>query len=197
MGWGARLKTRWRVLVGAWTLVALACGVAGPLAASEPGEGDDQEYLLKAAWIYKIANFVTWPEEVFPDKKAPIVIGVLGKDPFGKALEQTLRSRKVDGRGFEVKRFASVKELEACHILFTPASQRRNVKAVREFCQPRHVLWFSEDPSFLGHGAVVDFYIHKKKIAFAVQVDEAKRNGLKVDSKLLQLAKVVRDKDLR
>ncbi len=47
---------------------------------------DSSEYLIKAGYIYNFAKLIDWPAKAFPQADSPIVIGILGDDPFGKAL---------------------------------------------------------------------------------------------------------------
>src|SRR5437879_13023676 len=57
-----------------------------------------EEYQVKAAFLYNFAKFVDWPEDAFPDAGAPIVMGILGEDPFGSFLEQIIKTRVINGR---------------------------------------------------------------------------------------------------
>jgi hypothetical protein len=79
--------------------VWLAAGAAttvpiDTLAQSSP----DQEYQLKAVFLFNFAQFVEWPASAFPSPETPLVIGVLGEDPFGPYLDETVRGEKVNDR---------------------------------------------------------------------------------------------------
>ena len=56
------------------------------------------EYQIKAVFLFNFAQFVDWPPGAFPDSTAPLVIGVLGDDPFGPYLDETVRGETVRGR---------------------------------------------------------------------------------------------------
>jgi hypothetical protein len=59
------------------------------------------EYKVKAAFILNFARFVEWPENAFATPTSDLVIGVLGRDdPFGVTLDETIRGKTVDRRGF-------------------------------------------------------------------------------------------------
>ena len=62
--------------------------------------GKASESHLKAVFLFNFAQFVDWPSEAFPDSATPLVIGVLGDDPFEGFLDQTIRGEHVRGRGF-------------------------------------------------------------------------------------------------
>ena len=52
------------------------------------------EYESKAGLMLTFAEFVEWPAYAFPDASAPIVLGVIGEDPFGDALEKLMAEGK-------------------------------------------------------------------------------------------------------
>src|SRR5207245_4709357 len=54
------------------------------------------EAQVKAVFLFNFAQFVDWPPEAVPDSQAPLVIGILGSDPFGDFLDVTVRG---DHRG--------------------------------------------------------------------------------------------------
>ena len=77
-----------------------------------------KEYDIKAAFLYHLANFVEWPAESFPAAETPFVIGVLGQDPFGKALDEIVQNEVVKDRKLVVQRFRQLDEIKVCHVLF-------------------------------------------------------------------------------
>src|SRR2546430_17394016 len=81
------------------------------------------EYLIKAGFIYNFANLVQWPANAFAQPDSPIVIGILGEDPFGTILDRVLAGKKVNGRVFLVKHLKSVLDLKECHIVFVSSSE--------------------------------------------------------------------------
>jgi len=151
------------------------------------------EYRIKAAFLYNFADFTTWPKEAFESKTSPIVVGVLGRDPFGKTLEATFRDKKIGKRRFELHRWKHEDDVGRCHILFIPRSERAHAERMLAKLRGRHILIVSESEGFIGRGGILNFYIEKKKIRFEVQVDEAKRARLTISSHLLKLGRIVRD----
>jgi hypothetical protein len=90
------------------------------------------EYLIKAGFIYNFANLVQWPSNAFAQPNSPIVIGILGEDPFGTILDRVLEGKKVNGRVFLVKRLKSVLDLKECHIVFVSSSEMTHlIESVR------------------------------------------------------------------
>src|SRR6478672_2249385 len=72
---------------------------------SPPGE-----YQIKAAFIYNFAKFVEWPASALPTPTSPIVIGVLGENPFGDTLEKTVHNKAVEDHPLQVKFFQNAGE---------------------------------------------------------------------------------------
>ena len=69
---------------------------------------ESKEYQLKAAFLFNFAQFVKWPSDSFPDADAPFYIGILGDDPFGSALEETIQGETIDNHRLTVVRGRSV-----------------------------------------------------------------------------------------
>src|SRR5438045_7114252 len=91
--------------------------------AQAPNSSDSSEYLIKAGFIYNFARLVEWPATAFAQPDSPIVIGIWGTDPFGPVIDQVLDGKRVNGRGFVVKRLKSLNDLKDCHILFVSSSE--------------------------------------------------------------------------
>ena len=61
---------------------------------------------MKAAFLFNFTKFVEWPEGSFEDPHAPIVLGIIGDDPFGDDLESIIAGQKVQGRSLVIRRDA-------------------------------------------------------------------------------------------
>src|SRR5712664_4158707 len=121
-----------------WLVIAvllLARGVASP--AQTP---TSPEYQLKAVFLFNFAQFVEWPPTAFPEAKAPLVIGVLGEDPFGPYLDETVRGEKVNNRPLVVQRFRQVEEIKTCHVLFISRSERERLGQILAGLKGRNIL---------------------------------------------------------
>src|SRR2546425_6727154 len=105
-----------------------------PLAYAQTGDApDSSEYLIKAGFIYNFAKFVEWPSAAFAQPDSPIVIGVLGTDPFGSVLDRLVQDKKIGQRGFVVKRYKwgkDLKDLKECKILFVSASEKAHIDEI-------------------------------------------------------------------
>jgi hypothetical protein len=151
-------------------------------------ESQPTEYQIKAAFLFNFAKFVEWPEEAFSEPNTPIVIGVLGKNPFGDDLERTVRGKTINGRSLTIKEFRSPTEARDCHILFISTSEKTRLPEVFESLQGASVLTVGETERFTEAGGMINFVLEGSKIRFQVNDAAAKSAGLKISSKLLSLA---------
>lgn len=149
------------------------------------------EYQVKAVFLFNFTQFVAWPPEAFPDPQAPFVIGVLGRDPFGTALDETVRGETVNGRPLVIQRYGSVGELKPCQILFIDRSARDEVERALQTLEHKGTLTVSDFEADSPRDVVIRFLNENKKIRLRINVDSARSAGLTISSKLLRPAQVV------
>jgi len=183
----ARAGIGWRTL--AWALALSALVTPRATAIGRP----DREYAIKAAFLYHFGNYVQWPPEDCPTDKDRFVIGVIGDDPFGPALDAIAEAKAIQGRKVLVRRFASVQACTHCHIVFVARSATATLTDLPEPPWGTHALVVSDVPGMASRGAVVSFFTLANKVRFEVNPAAAKRAGLKISSKLLRLARIVQD----
>jgi hypothetical protein len=149
------------------------------------------EYQVKAAYLFNFLKFVEWPEESFADPLAPIVIGVVGEDPFGNALPQVVIGKTVQGRDLVIRIYRPGEDLRGAHILFISASERKRLPTILSSLRGSSVLTVADTAGFLDAGGMIQFLNENGRVRFAINVDATGRAKLKMSSKLLSLAKVV------
>src|ERR1043165_9134092 len=108
--------------VGLAALLLMLAATPAPLRSAEPS-APSYEYQVKAAFLFNFAQFAEWPARAFADAKAPLVIGILGDDPFGSYLDELVRDEKVGERSFLIRRYRDIREVQGCHILFVSRSE--------------------------------------------------------------------------
>lgn len=153
-----------------------------------------REYTIKAAYLYNFARYVRWPAGTFRNEQDPFVIGVLGTDPLGNDLDRIARTKKIDGRRIVIRRFDSLDKYSPCHVLFVPRSvePKRQIEAIGRL-RKSPVLLVGETPGFAERGGTINFFIRQNKVRFEINQKAAKRGGLKISAKLLNLAKLVKE----
>ena len=155
---------------------------------------ESSEYLIKAGFIYNFAKFVEWPANAFAQPDSPIVIGVLGTDPFGNTLDRIVEDKKVGTRGFVVRRYKwnkDLKELKECKILFVSASERAHIDEIVDSVKGLPILTVGETPGFAERGGVIRFTLEDNRVRFEVNVEAAHQADLNISSRLLTLAKII------
>jgi len=176
-------------LRAACALVLAVMGLAGT-------EGRAQtpappEYQIKAVFLFNFAQFVEWPPKAFSDEQAPIVIGVLGEDPFGSYLDEAVQGEKIGAHPLVARRFRRVEDITACHILFISQSEAGHFASIVPRLKALGVLTVGDFDSFIRQGGMVRFVTVNNKIRLKINVDAAKAAGLTISSKLLRPAMIV------
>lgn len=149
---------------------------------------------VQAAFLFNFAKFVTWPDDAFQRSGDSLIIGVLGEDPFGGILEETVRDKTVMGKKLTVKRFARVQDAMKSHILFLSASEEGNLPQMMKALEKANVLTVSDMDQFAEHGGMIAFTVEDQKVRFTINIGAVERAGLKMGSQLLKLARIVGDK---
>ncbi len=173
-------------------LLALILGVILPDTNLAQAQSDgSREYQIKAAFLFNFAQFVTWPRSSFPDPDAPFCIGILGDDPFGPALDETIHGEEIDRHRMAVVRGQSIDDLKDCQMIFVSRSEEGRVGEILSELGSRPVLTISEVESFTRSGGDINFYLSDGKVHFEINASSAQHCGLKISSQLLNLGRIV------
>jgi hypothetical protein len=178
--------------------VALCLTLAGsfaviPARAADPSTASSLERQVKIAFLYNFAKFVEWPDGSLTGPHAPLTVGVLGSDTFCLDLEQGLEGRTVDAHPIVVRRLAGLEEARTVQILFIGSALGSRVDRAFVALRGAPVLTVGDMPRFAARGGIINFTIEDNKVRFEINVDAARRAGLKISSKLLNVATVLRD----
>ncbi|HWH67816.1 MAG TPA: YfiR family protein [Candidatus Sulfotelmatobacter sp.] len=155
------------------------------------GQGVSREYQLKAVFLYRFAQFVDWPPTAFPTRDSPIVIGVLGRDPFGELLEAAVRNERVGDRRLTVHHYQRVQDIKQDQILFISASEDGRLEKIFTDLKGRSILTVGETENFALRGGMVQFFTQQNRIRFRINLKAARAAHLQLSSKLLELAEVM------
>jgi hypothetical protein len=179
------------VCSGAAALAAvLSLALAHGAHAGAPGDVRADEYRVKAAVVYNIARFVEWPSSAFAGQDAPVVVCVIGADPFGDVLEETLRGRTVLGRPVSVKRLTDA--ADGCHVAFIAYSEQKRVDDLIDRLGGTPSLTVSDIERFTDRGGIVGLATDGDRVRFDVNVSAAERASLTISARVLALASIVR-----
>ena len=175
-----------------WLVLWTAGTILGGSLPSRATETPSLEYKVKAAYLYNFAKFVEWPLKRFPEPDSPIIIGVVGEDPFGNVLDETVRGKSINGRKIIIRRLAPGEGLTQCHLLFISRSLRDSLDSLLAGLAKESVLTVSEIEKFAMRGGMINFVIANESVKCEINLDAAERSGLKISSKLSSVARVVK-----
>jgi len=171
-------------------------GVAVAQASAQPSATprfQPTEIEVKAAFLYHFAQLIAWPDVPSPDPSAPMVIAVIGADPFGERLEATIGAETVRGRAIKIVRASTFSELsETPAILVLGPMDRVEASRALGAASKAPVLTVSSARGFARGGGMIEFRITPDgRVAFDINVQAASAAGLKMSSQLLKLARIV------
>ena len=150
------------------------------------------EYQLKAVFLFNFVQFVDWPPSATQDSQPSLLIGILGDDPFGPFLDETVRGERVGARPIQVRRYHRIADIEECNILFISRSENERVPEILSAVKNRPVLTVSDGDGFASQGGIIQFFTDKNRIRIRINLDAAQAANLTISSKLLRVAEVVR-----
>lgn len=202
---GQKIKIRDYVSIIAGLLFLLIWQQAGA------GSMSSREYQVKAAFLYNFLTFVDWPAEKIPANDEPIVIGIIGDDPFGDAFDP-IKDKDINGRRVIVKWFKGIGELKKsdvtvinkaseairkCHLLFICSSEEGVVKEIVDLVKGYNVLTVGDmDKSLESSGVIIKFIPEEERVHFEINNTVALQAKLQIRLQLLRLAKKVIGQEL-
>jgi hypothetical protein len=173
-----------RAAVGALGVAAM---LVVPSIAAPAQEADEK--LLKVAFIYNFAKFTTWPDAAFSDARAPVVLCVVGKHDLGDAFE-TVQGKAVGGRTVAVKYLSAYRNKDQCNVVYVAASEKQRLDRIVSTGKETHALTVSDMDDFAESGGIIRMVRGADdRIGFEINARAAEESGLKLSSKLLNLAK--------
>ncbi|MGH8291028.1 MAG: YfiR family protein [Steroidobacteraceae bacterium] len=164
-----------------FALWAMTCAFASPT----------PEYQVKAAFLFNFSQFVSWPPQAFGSANAPIVIAVLGQDPFGPDLDAMVNGQRVGGHPFLVRHYRDVAEVDGCHILFIDRSESTQLPGILQTLRGRAILTVSDINGSAQSGVMIDLITQNQHVHMHINLAAARASGLTVSSQLLRLAQIV------
>lgn len=170
----------------------LLAGLFGLILPAALAQNAPREYQVKAVFLFNFTQFVEWPPEAFPTADAPLVIGILGDDPFGPLLEEAIRNEKAGDHPLQLQRFQSPEQAD-CHILFISRSETGRLLPVLETLNRKAILTVSDAENSARRGVMIRFINENNRIRLRINLEAAKRAGLTISSKLLRSAEIVKD----
>jgi hypothetical protein len=165
-----------------------ACGLS--VASAQVSDADNR--LLRAAFIYNFAKFTRWPEQALGEQDDPLMICTLGRDESVLGLER-LGGKTIRGRSAVIKPIEGMPLAGACHVLYIARSEQERYRPIIAALGAEPVLTISELGSFGHSGGMIELYQEHDRIRFIINQRAAHKAGLHFNSRLLNLAVVIKD----
>lgn len=153
------------------------------------------EYELKAAMLYNLTRFVEWPPSAYADPHAPTVLCILGRDPFGDSLASLAANQNAEGRPMQIRHIPNDKGFHGCHVVYISSSERKTMAAILSTLKGSSVLTVGEMTQFASRGGMIQFSLVEKQVRFEINLDATSAADLKISSRLLVLARIVKDQN--
>jgi hypothetical protein len=175
---------RWSAASAARALVFALCLLSRLLYCSDLSQ-PPTEAQVKAAYLYNFGKFVRWQT---PPESGAFEICVMGKNPFGSALSETVAGEQMQGKSIVARQLTSMAEASQCRILFISASEEGRLKAALAAAKRGNALTVSDIPGFAEHGGMIGLVNVGGRIRFEVNLTAVNDAGLNVSSELLKVA---------
>ncbi len=172
-----------------WLVVILILMVSGSAIADS--EQQVTENRVKAAFLFKFGDYIQWPAGSFENDTTPIVIGVAGALELAQQLEQIIAGRTVKGRMVTVRQITSPEETGGVHILFVGRDSDLLLLGPPAVNPEYPILVVTESGDSPPSGSIINFVVSGNKVRFDIALESAKRRSLKINSRLLGVARMV------
>jgi len=148
------------------------------------------EYQVKAAFLYNFTRFIDWQPSSFTSDSSPLVIGILGDDPFGEYLADLVRGEHLNRHPIIVRKYRRAEDIAGCHILYISPPATAKSRQILAGLQHQNILTVSDGKNFTRMGGIISFYNENSKVRFSINIASARTAGLEISSKLLKVATI-------
>jgi hypothetical protein len=166
----------------AWLALAVA-------SAQAQGATPAAERTIKAAFLYKFAGYVEWPEAA--GGNGPITIGVLGSEEMAGELARITAGRTVNERPVQVRRLAAGESPAGLQVVFVGKASGESLDMSLSALRGLPILVVTDSPGALASGSMINFTFDRDRVRFEVSLPAAERSRLKLSSRLLAVAQRV------
>jgi hypothetical protein len=171
-------------------LVTMLCLLGATSSAQTHLADEDQ---VKAAFLLNFGRFVEWPAKAFADQTGPFRICISGATAVANALGVLTISQKLNGHAVSVMLIDHHQPLKQCHMLFIGNVAAKERKSLLAEAKGTSIFTVAEEKDFVNDGgSMLALVTTDNRISFAINQQLAEDAGLKISSRLLSLAKLVR-----
>ncbi|HEY2615097.1 MAG TPA: YfiR family protein [Chthoniobacterales bacterium] len=160
--------------------------LSGTLAAAP----SQNEYALKSVFLYNFCRFIDWPDSAFSSASEPLIIGIVGEDPFGSLLTEAVEGEKYHDRPIRIDHYRGPGDIKHCHLLFVSHSEAGRVDQILAIVAGKSVVTVGETADFLDHGGMIALTPERNRVRLQINSGALHSVGLAVSSKLLRVADI-------
>jgi hypothetical protein len=154
-----------------------------------PGAAAQQrdERAVRAAYVFNLTKYVQWPQE-----KSELIIAFSGSPTTGEKLRELLEGKSSESRSIHVVLVPPEEDLPRCAILYLTDPPSKKLRASLDKLENRGILTVGETDSFVREGGMVGLVKVRDQIQIQVNLEATQQAGVKISSRLLNLAVLVR-----
>jgi hypothetical protein len=166
-------------------LMAMLSGLVQAAPVAPPNE-----YALKSVFLYNFCHFIDWPESSFTSPNEPLIIGIVGDDPFGSLLKEAVEGETYHNRPIVIEHYHGPRDIKHCHLLFVGRTEATRVDAILAAVNSKSVVTVGETEDFLDHGGMIALPADKNRVRLRIRPATMRAANLSVSSKLLRVADI-------
>lgn len=153
-------------------------------------QSTQDEYRVKAAFLFHFAQLVRWPPNAPSDSPDSFLLCTVGDDPFHGDLESMMVGKQIGSRMIHIRHIQN-EPLKECTMLFIGQNEDSHLKDLLASLQNAPILTVGEADDFLDTGGMIQFLMEGNKIRFSINRRAAEQANLTISSQMLLLAKRV------
>lgn len=146
------------------------------------------EYALKSVFLYNFCHFIEWPDSAFSSPNEPLIIGVVGEDPFGNLLKEAVEGETYHDRPIRIEHYRGPRDIRHCHLLFIARSEAGRMESILEAVSNKSVVTVGETEDFLERGGMIALPAERNRVRLRINPAALRAASLDVSSKLLRVA---------
>ena len=191
-----RIRRSRLIIILALIIICFPCSVhmgRSELLAGDSGD-DNSVNVVKAAYICNFLKYVEWPEWSFQNETVPISIYIT-QGRFGRFAMEELRLKKVKGRRLKLREWNCSNETlpDNCQVVYIDESCTGNLASLIQIFEKKNILSIGCLDGFAEMGGIIELIRIDGNIRFTINTAAAQRSGIKLESQLLRLARIIEE----
>lgn len=173
----------------AWSVAAALLAVAVPLSASAE-VAEPTLPAIKSAFVFNFIKLVSWPDRRFDSESSPVRVCVVRGDEMLDAMRDSISGKLVGTRPIEVTAVAPDDSFAACHVLYLGVNVANRYGPLMARAAGKGILVVDEGLQFTWPDGMIRLFQEQNRMRFELNLESVERSGLKVDPRLIRLARI-------